>query len=235
MKIAVCDDDESDLQLMLSYCRQYAPNTQTVAFRDGETLLAAFKSDFFDLVFLDIEMGHPDGLEVGSLLVNASHKPVIVFTTHSLNYAVRGYGIALRYLHKPISYDTFSDVMKLALEQILPQKIKLYSNGVQMVLSVQNILYFEALRHQLIAYLTDGKTITVRDTLTDTIDRVPHRAFVQPHKSYYINMDYIDCLTQQAITMTNGDVIPVGRSKKTEFLLRFNEYMRENSSNEYLD
>lgn len=113
MKIAVCDDDESDLQLMLSYCRQYAPNTQTVAFRDGETLLAAFKSDFFDLVFLNIEMGHPDGLEVGSLLVNASHKPVIVFTTHSLNYAVRGYGIALRYLHKPISYDTFSDVMKL--------------------------------------------------------------------------------------------------------------------------
>lgn len=235
MKIAVCDDDETDLQLMLSYCRQYTPETQTVAFRDGEALLAAFKSDFFDLVFLDIEMGHLNGLEVGSRLVNVAHKPVIVFTTQSLNYAIRGHGIALRYLPKPISYDTFADIMKLALEQILPQKIKLCSNGVQMVLSVQDILYFEVLRHQLIAHLTNGKTITVRDTLTDTIDRVPHRAFVQPHKSYYINMDYIDRLTQQTITMTNGDTIPVGRSKKSEFFLRFNEYMRGNSSNEYLD
>lgn len=235
MKIAVCDDDESDLQLMLSYCRQYTPDTQTVAFRDGEALLSAFKIDFFDLVFLDIEMGHPNGLEVGSQLVNASHKPVIVFTTQSLNYAIRGYGIALRYLPKPISYDTFSDIMKLALEQILPQKIKLCSNGVQMVLSVQDILYFEVLRHQLIAHLASGEIITVRDTLTDTICKVPHRAFVQPHKSYYINMDYIDRLTQQTITMTSGDIIPVGRSKKAEFLLRFNEYMRGNSSNEYLD
>lgn len=235
MKIAVCDDDERDLQLMLSFCRQYAPETQTLAFRDGETLLSAFKSDFFDLVFLDIEMGHPNGLEVGTQLVNTSRKPIIVFTTHSLNYAVRGYGIALRYLPKPISYDSFSAVMKLALEQILPQKLTLSSNGIQTVLSIRDILYFEVLRHQLIAHLTDGKTITVRDTLTDTIERVPHRAFVRPHKSYYINMDYIDRLTQHNITMTNGDIIPVGRSKKTEFFLRFNEYMRGSNSNEYLD
>ena len=69
-------------------------------------------------------MGQLNGLELGARLIRLSPKPVIVFTTQSLNYAVRGYGIAMRYLPKPITYDTFSDVMRLAMERIASSKDK---------------------------------------------------------------------------------------------------------------
>lgn len=235
MRIAICDDEAADLRLIQSYCGQYDPQIPTSEFQSGEALLEAYKSDFYDLVFLDIEMEHMNGLEVGTRLINMSQKPVIVFTTQSLNYAVRGYGIAMRYLPKPITYEMFSDVMELALERILPEKISVLSSGEQVLIPISEILYFEILRHQLFVHLSSGEKISVRATLTEVISQVSRRSFVQPHKSFYINMEYVDRLTQQNIKMTNGDLIPIGRSKKDNFRLRFSEYVKGNHLHEHMD
>ena len=103
MRIAICDDEPSDLAIIKQYCMQFDPELSATTFACGEALLNAFKDDYYDLIFLDIEMGKLNGLDVGKQLVKLQPKPVIVFTTHSLNYAVRGYGIALRYLPEPIT------------------------------------------------------------------------------------------------------------------------------------
>lgn len=235
MKIAICDDEAADLRLIQSYCAQYDPQIPTAAFYSGEALLEAYKNDFYDLVFLDIEMGQMNGLEVGARLINMPQKPVIVFTTQSLNYAVRGYGIAMRYLPKPITYDMFSDVMELALERILPEKISVLSNGEQVLIPISEILYFEILRHQLFVHLNSGEKLSARGTLTEIISQVSRRSFVQPHKSFYINMEYVDRFTQQNVKMTNGDLIPIGRSKKDNFKLRLSEYVKGNHLHEHMD
>ena len=145
-------------------------------------------------IFLDADFCRLNGLELGAQLIRLSPKPVIVFTTQSLSYAVRGYGIAMRYLPKPITYETFSDVMKLAMERILPQKISIFSNGTQMFIPINEIMYFEVLRHQPLIHLSSGENISVRSTLTEAISQVPPSIFAQPHKSYYINMEYVDRL-----------------------------------------
>ena len=225
MKIAICDDDAADLKLMQSYCARYDPTIPTTAFTSGEALLEAYGKDFYDLVFLDIEMGQLNGLELGARLIRLSPKPVIVFTTQSLNYAVRGYGIAMRYLPKPITYDTFSDIMALAI----------FSNGTQMFIPINEIMYFEVLRHQLLIHLSSGENISVRGTLTEAISQVPHSIFAQPHKSYYINMEYVDRFTPQNITMTNGDLIPIGRSRKNDFQHRLSEYIKGKRLYEHMD
>lgn len=235
MKIAICDDETEDLKIIQSYCSKYNPTIPTGVFQSGEALLEAYKSSFYDLVFLDIEMGQMNGLEVGGKFINMPQKPVIVFTTHSLNYAVRGYGIAMRYLPKPITYDVFSNVMELALERILPKKISVLSNGEQVFIPISEILYFEILRHQLFVHLNSGEKLSMRGTLTELISQVSQRTFVQPHKSYYINMEYVDRLTKQNIVMTNGDLIPIGRSKKDYFQLRLSEYVKGNHLYEHLD
>ncbi len=235
MKIAICDDDADDLKLIQSYCSRYDSDITVATFTSGEALRKAYDTDFYDLVFLDIEMEPLNGLELGAQLVRLSPKPIIVFTTQSLSYAVRGYGIAMRYLPKPITYDTFYAVISLAVEQILPQKISVFSNGVQTFISINEILYFEILRHQLFIHLNSGETICIRVTLSEAINWVPHKVFAQPHKSYYINMEYIDRLDQQNITMINGDVIPIGRSRKGLFQHKLSEYMKEKHMYEHLD
>jgi len=235
MKIAICDDEPADLKLIQTFCSRYDSGIPTAAFTSGEALLAAYRQDFYDLVFLDIELGKMNGLEVGAKLLALPQKPVIVFTTQSLSYAVRGYGIAMRYLPKPISYETFSDVMGLAAERILPKKISILSEGEQLLVPVNEIMYFEVLRHQLFAHLRSGKVLSTRGPLSEVIRLVPGGSFVQPHKSYYINMEYIDRLTQRGVVMTNGDLISVSRNRKVAFQLRLSEYMKGNHLHEHMD
>ena len=235
MKIAICDDERSDLELLKTYCKQFDPELPVSSFLSGEDLIEAFKADFFDLVFLDIEMGKLNGLEVGNQLIQLQPRPVIIFTTQSLNYAVRGYGIALRYLPKPISYETFCHVMRLALERILPYRLSICINGVQRFISITDIVYFEVLRHQLVIHLRNDEELSTRGSLAEMIAQIPIGCLSQPHKSYHINMEYVDKLTRQDIIMTNGDAIPIGRSRKETFQSQLLNYMKGNHLNEYLD
>ena len=198
-------------------------------------MLDAVENDFFDLIFLDIEMGRLNGLDVGKQLTKQQPRPLIIFTTQSLNYAVRGYGIALRYLPKPITYDTFCHVMRLALERILPYRLNVMVNGEQKYLSVTEVVYFEVLKHQILIHLRTGEVISMRGSLGEIMSQIPGGSFSQPHKSYYINMEFVDRLTRQEIFMTNGDSIPVGRSRKDAFQAQLLSYMKGNHLSEYLD
>lgn len=57
-----------------------------------------------DVVFLDIEMGERNGLEIGVQIVSALHDVEIVFVTAFSHYAVQAFEInAIDYLLKPVS------------------------------------------------------------------------------------------------------------------------------------
>lgn len=235
MRIAICDDEQSDLAIIKQYCKQFDPELSVSMFDCGEALLSAFKDDYFDLIFLDIEMGTLNGLDVGKQLVKFQPKPVIVFTTQSLNYAVRGYGIALRYLPKPITYETFCHAMRLALERIAPYRINININNAQNFFPVTDVVYIEVLKHQIVIHLRSGEVLSTRGTLTKIIAQIPNGCFSQPHKSYYINMEYVDKLTRQDVILTNGEIIPIGRSRKEIFQTQLLNYMKGNHLSEYLD
>ena len=96
MKIAVCDDEQHDLDLLCALIHQYNSAFDLTAFHRADALLDAFQADFFDLVFLDIEMEAPNGFEAAELLMSRPEKPLIVFVTNSSAYTLRGYGVAFR-------------------------------------------------------------------------------------------------------------------------------------------
>lgn len=209
---------------------RYDPTISTFCFSSGRELLHAFEANFFDLIFLDIEMTAPNGLAVGAELVKYQPAPLIVFTTQSLNYAVRGYGIAFRYLPKPIEYDTFSATMRLALEKILPQKLTITCRNEQVVVPISQIIYFEVVSHEIVFHLSNGNKISTYCSLGEMKSKLCHHSFVQPHKSYCVNMDYIDRVTKQTISLTNGDTIPIGRSRKDNFQNQLNLFIKGNNA-----
>ena len=88
MNIAICDDEQQDIDILYNYCKSCKLPYNISTFLSASALLEAFKSQFYDLIFLDIEMDKPNGFEVGSILAGYSPRPVIVFTTNALQYAV---------------------------------------------------------------------------------------------------------------------------------------------------
>lgn len=234
MKIAICDDNRIDLEILQQYCKKYNPDYEISLFDNGTDLLETFQKKYYDLVFLDIEMYGLNGIEVGQSLMAKLNKPVIIFTTCSVDYAIRGYGIAVRYLTKPISYNDFVVAMATALDYIAPKKLSICDKGTQMLLLVNDILYLEMFQHKVTIHLLNKNNIEVRGTLSEFIEQLSTSRFAQPHKSYLVNLDYIDKLNKQEIIMTNGDIIPIGRSKNLPFHECLHKFLKGNNY-EYSD
>ena len=226
MKIAICDDSFADLQLLVGYCEQYDPSLSVYTFSSGQALIDAFSSEFYALVFLDIEMAPPNGYETALHLRTMARKPEIIFTTKNLNYSIRGYGIALRYLPKPIGYEMFIRALHQALQVITPPQMTIPYQGTQKIIQISDIVYIEIIRHQVLFHMANSIVLEFRGSLKEVIQQINSPWFVQCHKSYCVNLNYIDRITSQTIIMENQDIIPIGRNRKTEFESRLQEYLK---------
>ena len=58
MRIAVCEDNQSDSAILCayieSYCGKHCYHSEIAVFGSGEAFLTAFSPGIFDLIFLDI-------------------------------------------------------------------------------------------------------------------------------------------------------------------------------------
>ena len=228
MKIAICDDEPKDAELILSHCHACKLEYEITVFSSAAELLSAFFSEFYDLVFLDIEMAHPNGYEAGSRLSRLEPKPLIIFTTVSLQHAVQGYGIAFRYLCKPVSLTMFQQAFREAVPYLMPKKVILSYNGNQKNISVNDVVYFESLGHHIIFHFRDNQTFELKDSIKHMKEQFSHPNFLQVHRSFCINLDYVDSMKPLQITMTDGTVIPLSRKKQEIFQERFAKLIRGN-------
>ena len=90
MKIAICDDNSLDRELICDLLRVYfseKPFTLEIAhFENGINLL-------HDIIFLDIYMDSLLGIDVAKQLRDRDYRGEIVFVTASSDYAVDGYEV----------------------------------------------------------------------------------------------------------------------------------------------
>lgn len=226
MLIAICDDSPDDLALLRGYCRQYDPGLAVRTYSSARELLASFPSEKPDIVFMDIEMEPPNGFEAAQRLRAERDGPVIVFTTQTLNYAVRGYGLALRYLPKPIDYDTFSQVLELALRERTPRKISVSTESGTEIMNVAELLWFEVFGHNVCFHLEGRREIQVRCTFSSVLEQVRPCDFAQIHKSYCVNLSFVERAEQNSVVLTDGTTLPVGRSFVKSFRERLGNYLR---------
>lgn len=225
MRIAICDDEPRELELLHSFLLRYDATLPYTLFSSAQDLLDASSSTFFDIIFMDIEMRSPNGYDAAVSLMQNETRPLIIFVTKSSSYTILGYGVAFRYLKKPISYDAFSAVLKLALEEVVPQKLPITANGETILLAIQDIYYFEIFGHVLQVHTTRG-VYPYRASLSDVISVLNGTHFAQPHKSFYVNLAYIDQLNARRLFLTTGTKIPIASLRKNEFMQAFQAFLR---------
>lgn len=244
MKIVVCDDDEEDLakieRLLTSY-RQANSNIKLdiEKFLDAETLYQKIQTeDLADIYILDMIMSKKTGIDIGSEIRRIGRESVIVYITSSDDFAFQAYGVrAIRYLLKPVSEEQFFEALDYALSLTKTEKELIYSvktkNGLVAV-PYSKIEYIENYSRVLNICLTDGeliKSIFIRKSFNEEIKEIAEdKNFIQVHKSFLINMRYVNKLTQKTVLMESGKSIPVSKNRaadvKKEYLLFVTEYYR---------
>ncbi|MDR6919681.1 MULTISPECIES: LytTR family DNA-binding domain-containing protein [Chryseobacterium] len=170
-----------------------------------------------DLMFLDIEMPHLNGID---FLRSLSHRPKIIFTTAYRDFALEGFELeAVDYLLKPITFERFFK----SVERILRDKkdseedfIIFKTEGMSRKISVREIIYFESQGNDVKTFLTNNESFISKNKMTDLEAALSDKGFIRIHRSFMINSNYITAFSNQEVVL-NPYTVPVGRSYKNEF------------------
>lgn len=222
MRIAICDDNPQDLQQLKNLVQQYGGNMQIATFSAAKDLYES--ESRFDAVILDIEMEAPNGFEIALRMAKQENHPLIIFATNSAAYAVRGYGLALRYLLKPLTFEAVAEALDAVKEALRRNRLTINIDGVTHVLQAQDIRYAEVSGHRVTLY-TDTDVLTLRATLKDIAALLPAQWFCAPHQSYMVNLLHVRTIAKDAVCLSDGTHIPLSRRRQAEFLQAFHSFL----------
>lgn len=224
MRVAVCDDNAADLQCICEMLRIYDPDIEIACFLTGMELYDSAQSITYDAVLLDIEMEAPNGYEIAVRLARQEPHPIILFVSNSAEYAVRGYGLALRYILKPLNQGILAEAMEAVSQEIRGSRLSVTLEGTTHVLNIPSIHYVEVLGHNITLHTTEGDYY-FRMSLKDLTAQLPSRFFCAPHQSYVVNMLHVKTVSTQEVRMLDGKSIPISRRKYRDFLQNFHRFL----------
>ena len=103
-RIAIVEDEAAVREQLAGYVqrytRQYGTPFEVTEFADGMEILEDYRPQF-DIIFLDVEMKHLDGMETARRIRERDGGVLIVFITNMAQYAIRGYAVgALDYVRR---------------------------------------------------------------------------------------------------------------------------------------
>jgi len=124
-----------------------------------------------------------------------------------------GYDVAaLHYLMKPVSAEKLFPVLNRAVAQLSKKspEILLTAEGEQTRLSLEDIIFIEALDHNLEIHTTGGGKLVIKMPLYQLQGQLTTE-FVQCHRSYVINLRHVRKITKTEIVMDYNIVLPLSR------------------------
>lgn len=222
MYIAICDDDPQDLAQLCALVQKYDPQLDIATFSTANALYES--QEQFDAVLLDIEMEAPNGFEIALRMAKQENHPIIVFATNSAAYAVRGYGLALRYLLKPLSEDAVAEALDAVNETLHRNRFSVTIDGVTHVLQAQQVRYVEVSGHRVSLH-TESGILSFRGSLKDLCVTLPARWFCAPHQSYLVNLLHVRSIVKESVLLDDGTHLPLSRRKQAEFLQAFHAFL----------
>lgn len=225
IRIAVCDDVSaicSELEnIILEFQKQTNYELTVEAFYSGEDLIEYIKNEnTFDLIFLDIELGKINGVEVGRHIRDELEDYItkIVYISSKNSYDRQLFEVQpLHFLSKPLNREKVIKDINLAIK-ILEKENKMLSFKIGQInykKPIKEIIYFESIRRE-IKLVSIKETLYFYDTMEDVIKQLSKSRFIQPHRSYFVNYDNVISIKRDEIKVCNGDTIPLSRLKMKE-------------------
>lgn len=172
---------------------------------DGESALAAMRTQRPDLVFIDVQMPGINGLDALESL-SPPERPLAILLTAHAQFALRAFVVhALDYLLKPIDDERFADALDrarqvLALRRrdaVMPRAVPVWSSRFEVRLG-QRVRLVDAAQIDWIeaqgdyaGLHADGHMHLLREPLHRLATRLDPAQFVRIHRSAIVRLDRV--------------------------------------------
>jgi len=223
LKFAICDDKPfmaDELSACLSaYMSEQGTDYSLRCFADGRALLDSGAD--FDLIFLDIQMAQPDGMETARLLRKQGNGSLLVFVTVLQEYVFDAFEVGAHdYLLKPLQPDRFRRTMERALSALHRRaagSVVIQRGAACEIIPLAQLVYCEVQGRKIYLHRQDGTTVDFYGRL-ETLARRMDGRFFRCHRSYLVNLDEVRGCAAGRVTLSQGGEIPVSRLREREFM-----------------
>ena len=228
MQILICDDEPQMLSNIAKKVSECLPDFFVRTFSSGPDLLRSLETEPCDILLLDIDMPDITGLEIARHLAQGQKRPLLLFVT----------------CHDELVYDSFQyhpfaflrksrfDVeIEAALTDCLQElehrerHFCFRAEGNRVCLFLEDILYFEAEGNYLKLFSKTGQ-YRFRSTITSVENTLTECGFIRIHKGFLINQAAVRLWSSEKAQLTNGTMLPVGKSYTKAAREQFLRYMR---------
>lgn len=181
----------------------------------------------YRVVFIDLHLGNINGIELAKKIKSYSPKSLIVFVTANENLVFDTLEIRPFYfMRKNHLKNDMITFFKIFGSYIKDNYFIAFSDRQKIErINVSDIIYVESIGHYLNIVTLDD-TYKKKEKISDFQKQVENiHNFVQIHRSYLVNMNYIYEVKNKYIVLINKKEINIGKSYKKEFKIRFQQYL----------
>lgn len=229
-RVAIVEDDPADSARLREYLERYQRESgdafQARCFDSGLSLLEHYRADF-DVIFMDVEMPHMNGMEAARALRALDENVCLIFITALARYAVEGYEVrALDFIVKPVEYSNLAMKLRRALDirrRSASDELRLSTPSGMQRIAIADILYIEVLNHTLY-YHTSERTCEERGSIAQRERDLAQYGFARCNNSYLLNLRYVTAVCNNTVTIP-GHSFPIGRTKRQDFLRKLTDFM----------
>lgn len=230
INVCIVEDELEQAAQLKNYINKFSEaNDQQVNITylpDGIDLVDEYKSQY-DIILLDIQMKHLDGMSAAEKIRALDENVIIIFITSTVQYAVQGYAVdALGYVLKPVPYPAFEKLFEKAISRVKSKKqhvyIKVSVDDKQLKLDCETISYIESQRNNVIVHTNDEDYVTA-GPLKRFEEMLMAHGFSKCHNAYLINLSFVEAVQREEVELTTGEHLPISRAKKKEFMAALTE------------
>ena len=228
LNIAICDDHNDICSQVEGYiqkiCRDLGIKHNADVYYSGKSLCKKLESgEFYDLIFLDVELADSSGVDVGEIIRNEHKNDVtqIAYISSKTQYAMALFKIQpINFLIKPLKQADIENVINKAIKlkgidsDYFTYKYEQKSYNVK----ISDIMYFIKDKRKIYIKTRDGgEGHQFYGKLEDIYaEQLKKYNFLHIHKSYMVNYKYVKSFGYESLTMSDGKFLPISRSKVKE-------------------
>ncbi|WP_434799166.1 LytR/AlgR family response regulator transcription factor [Terrisporobacter vanillatitrophus] len=238
MRIAIIDDlmkDRTDVKNIINefflerFTKLNKMDLKIDEFENGEDFLSVFKPNYYDIIILDIYMKNITGMETARKIFNADKSCNIIFLTSSSDHVLDSFEVkAVFYIIKPITLN--KDKLFTALDYCL-ENLKLDTSSLEIIINKKpinllfsNIMYVDCERRISKFHMTNTTLVSNKSLSNYCENLLSDKRFIECFRGIVVNMDHIDRIENDDFILTNGEILPITKRKKSTIKDIYFEY-----------
>ena len=226
LRIAICDD-EAPMRQHIKKCLVEYSMLRNLEFKcdlfsTGIDFLKAV--DPYHLIIMDyqlhVDKQHINGLSIANKYRSVGGDATIIFLTSFPKVVFSSFEVnTFRFLTKPLNVDklyaALDDYLK-TLETDHTLFIRLERET--QIISTKHTLYLEANgKYCTLFMIGEPKKWECHETLAQVEARLPQDFFMRCHRSYIVNLKYVNSYNHQEVCLRDGSSVYMSRSKYEAF------------------